>query len=208
MQQNEKVSSESSSPLQWLDSPPDLPKPTSSCLDTSKMTQDESLANLVLLISMSKSKKAKDMGIKKSIKANKQSSTVGDVTFTGSSDDSDQMSKKRKLTDDRIPDTQTMVQQLQKLDLSPSQIENAPKANRKGRNRLLLKSSYPEINMRSENDFIDSNKDSTNDTLLALKLLQEDVKSESQLHTAASLQETEGKLNPAALHESGDQWEI
>ena len=41
MQQNEKVSSESSSPLQQLGSPPDLPKPTSSCLDTSKMTQDE-----------------------------------------------------------------------------------------------------------------------------------------------------------------------
>ena len=129
MQQNEKVSSESSSPLQWLGSPPDLPKPTLSCLDT----------NLVPSISTSKSKKAKDIGIKKSIKGKKCSSTVGDITFTGSIDDSDQVSKKRKLTDDRIPDTQTMVQQLQKLDLSPSQMENVLKANRKGRYRLLLK---------------------------------------------------------------------
>ena len=77
-----------------------------------------SLANLVLLIStsMSKSKKAKDMGIKKSIKGKKCSSTVGGITFSSSSDDSDQAKKKRKLTDDRIPNTQTMVQQLQKLD--------------------------------------------------------------------------------------------
>ena len=58
-----------------------------------------------------------------------------------------------------------------------------------------------------ENDFVDSDKDNTNDTLLALQLLQEDMNSESQLHTAASLQETERKLNPAASYESGDEWE-
>ena len=56
------------------------------------------------------------MGIKKSIKGKKCSSTVGGITFSSSSDDSDQAKKKRKLTDDRIPNTQTMVQQLQKLD--------------------------------------------------------------------------------------------
>ena len=108
-----------------------------------------------------------------------------------------------------------MVQQLQKLDLSPSQMENVLKANRKGRHRLLLKrkagdsvghSSYPEINTSSKNDFIDSDKDSTNDTLLALQLLKEDMNSQSQLHTAVSLQETERKLNPAASYESGDEW--
>ena len=138
------------------------------------------------------------------------------MTFTSSSDDSDQASKKRKLTNNRIPDTQTMVQQLQKLDLSPSQMENGLKANRNGRHRLSLKrkacdtvghSSYREINTSSKNDFIDSDKDSTNDTLLALQLLKEELNSESQLHTAASLQETERKLNPAASHESGDVWE-
>ena len=123
------------------------------------MTQDGSLANLVPSISTStsKSKKAKDTGIKKSIKGKKHSSTVGGITFSSSSDDSDQAKKKRKLTDDRIPDTQTMVQQLQKLNLSLSQMENVLKANRKGRHRLSLKkacdsvghSSYHEINMSS-----------------------------------------------------------
>ena len=95
-------------------------------------------------------------------------------------------------------------------------MENVLKADRKGRRRLSLKrkahdsighSSYPEINTSSENDFVCSNKDSTNDTLLALQLLQEDMNSEIQLHTAASLQETERKLNPAASYESGDKWE-
>ena len=71
MQQKEQVSSESSSSIQPLGSPPDLPKPTSSCQDTSKTTQDESLGKLVQSISMSKSKKTKDMGIKKSVKGKK-----------------------------------------------------------------------------------------------------------------------------------------
>ena len=95
-----------------------------------------------------------------------------------------------------------MVRQLQKLDLSPSQMENVLKANRKGKDRFSLKkkvhvavghSSYQETNMSSKNDFVDSDKDITNDTLVALQLLEEDMKSESQLHTAASLQETEKK---------------
>ena len=47
MQQKEQVSSESSSSLQPLSSPPDLPKTTSLCQDTSKTTQDESLGKLV-----------------------------------------------------------------------------------------------------------------------------------------------------------------
>ena len=68
-----------------------------------------------------------------------------------------------------------MVQQLQKLDLSPSQMENALKANRK------------------------------EDT--GIQFLEEDVNSESQLHTAVSLQETGKKLNPAALYKSGDEWD-
>ena len=114
---------------------------------------------------------------------------------------------KKKVTDDRIPDTQTMVGQLQKLDLSPSQMENVLKANRKGRGKLSLKrkgcdavghSSYHEINMSSKNDFVDSDKDITNETHLALQLVEEDVNSEIQLHTAASLQETEG--NSTLLH--------
>ena len=71
------------------------------------------------------------MGIKKSVKGKKQSSTVGNITFTSSSDECDQANKKKKVTDDRMPDTQTMVGQLQKLDLSSSQMENVLKANRK-----------------------------------------------------------------------------
>ena len=100
------------------------------------------------------------MGIKKSLKGKKRSSTVGDITFSSSSDESDQANKKRKLTDDRIPDTQTMVGQLQKLDLSPAQMENVLKANRKGRDRLSLKRKahdavgHHEINTSSKNDFI------------------------------------------------------
>ena len=95
-------------------------------------------------------------------------------------------------------------------------MENVLKANRKVRHRLLLKRkahdsaghcSYREINTSSENNFVDSDKDSIDDTLLALQLLEEDVNSESQLHTAASLQETGKKLNPAASYESGDEWE-
>ena len=46
MQQKENVSSESSSSLQPLGSPPDLPKPTSSCQDTTKMRHDESVGQL------------------------------------------------------------------------------------------------------------------------------------------------------------------
>ena len=69
-------------------------------------------------------------------------------------------------------------------------------------------SSYCEINMSTENDFVDSNMDNTNETCLALQLVEEDVNSECKLHTAASLQVTEGNLNPAASHEeSGDKWE-
>ena len=90
-----------------------------------------------------------------------------------------------------------MVGQLQKLDSSPSQMENVLKANRKARGKFLLKrkghdavghSSYHEINMSSKNDFVDSDKDFTNETHLALKLVEEDTNSENQLHTAASLQ--------------------
>ena len=131
IQKKEQVSSESSSSLQPLGSPLDLPEPTSSCQYTSKMTQDESLGKLVQSISVSKSKKTKDTGIKKSFKGKKQSSTVGNITFTSSSDECDQPNKKKKVTNDRIPDTQTMVRQLQKLDLSPSQMENVLMANRK-----------------------------------------------------------------------------
>ena len=79
------------------------------------MTQDESLGKLVQSISTSKSKKTKDMGIKKSLKGKKlSSSTVGNITFTSSSDECDQVNNKKKVTDDRITDTQTMVGQLQK----------------------------------------------------------------------------------------------
>ena len=100
-----------------------------------------------------------------------------------------------------------MVEQQQKLDLSPSQMENVLKANRKGRHRLLLKRKARDSVGHSSYHVIDSDKDSTNDTLLALQLLEEDVNSESQLYTAASLHETEEKLNPAASYESGDKWE-
>ena len=133
------------------------------------------------------------MGIKKSLNGKKQSSsTVGNITFTSSSDECDQANNKKKLTDDRIPDTQTTVGQLQKLYLSLSQMENVLKANRKERGKLSLKrkdcdavghSSYHEISVSSENDFIDSDMDITNEIHLALQLVEEDVNSESKLHT-------------------------
>ena len=121
-------------------------------------------------------------------------------------DESDKPNKKKKVTDDRILDTQTMVGQLQKLDLSPSQLENVLKANRKIRGKLSLKrkghhalghSTYHEINTSSENYFVDSNRDMSNETHLSLQSVEEDMNSESKLHAGASLQETEGKLNTA-----------
>ena len=117
MQGNEKdieeVSSKKSSPLQKLGSPPDLAKPTS-CRDTSKMTQVETLPNVDTSMSMSKLKKSKETTSKKISTAKKCTSRVGDISFSTSSDDSDHKIKKRKISDDRIPDTQTMAWQLQK----------------------------------------------------------------------------------------------
>ena len=78
------------------------------------------------------------------------------------------MMKKRKISDDRIPDTQTMVRQLKQLDLSPSQMEHVLRANRKGRqgkSRLSLhkkahqytrSSIYCEISSSSENENLGS----------------------------------------------------
>ena len=78
------------------------------------------------------------------------------------------MMKKRKVSDDRIPDTQTMVRQLKTLDLSPSQMEHVLRANRKGRqgkSRLSLhrkahkyaqSSTYCEIHSSSENESLGS----------------------------------------------------
>ena len=94
-------------------------------------------------------------------------------------------------------------------------MKNVLEANRKARGKLLLKrkacdaveySSYHEINTSSENDFVASDTDITNETHLALQLVEEDMNSEKKLHTVASLQETEGNLNPAALYkEIGDK---
>ena len=91
-------------------------------------------------------------------------------------------------------------------------MENVLKANRKGRSSLKRRgcdavghSSYNEISMSSENDFVDSDRDITNETRLALQLVEDDVNSESKLYTSASLQETEGKLNPAVLFEESDE---
>ena len=175
MQENEKdiekVSSKMFSPLQRLGSPPDLAEPTTSCRDTSEMTQGDTLAKIDTSMSTSKPKKSKETGSKKISKAKKHTLTVEDIFFSTSSDDSDHMIKKRKITDDRIPDTQTMVTQLQKLDLSPSQMENVLMANRKGRqgkSRLSLhrksrqyaeSSTYCEINSSSENDILGSDKE-------------------------------------------------
>ena len=110
-----------------------------------------------------------------------------------------------------------MVRQLQKLDLSSYQLENVLKANRKTRGKLSLKrkdchalghSSYHEISTSSENDFIDSDSDMSNETCLSIQSVEEDVISGSKLHTCASLQETEGKLNTAVSYEETDEeWE-
>ena len=180
------------------------------------MRQDESVGQLFQSISTSKSKKTKDASIKKSLKVKKQSSTVGDITFTSSSDESDKPNKKKKVNDDKIPDTQTMVGQLQKLDFSPSQLENVLKANRKVRGKLSLKrkghhdlghSSYHKISMSSKNDFVDSDRVMSNETCLSLQLIEEDVNSGSKLHTCASLQETEDKLNTAVSYEeTNEEW--
>ena len=75
-------------------------------------------------MSTSKLKKSKETTSKKISTAKKHTLRVGDISFSTSSDDSDHMIKKRKISDDRIPDTQTMVRQLTKFDLSPSQMEH------------------------------------------------------------------------------------
>ena len=84
-------------------------------------------------MSTSKLKKCKETTSKKISTEKKHTSRVGDISFSTSSNDSDHMINKRKISDDRIPDTQTLVGQLQKLDLSPSQMEHVLRANRKGR---------------------------------------------------------------------------
>ena len=81
------------------------------------MTQGDTLAKIDMSMSTSKLKKSKETGSKKISKVKKHTSTLGDISFSTSSDDSDHTIKKRKITDDKIPDTQTMVTQLQKLDL-------------------------------------------------------------------------------------------
>ena len=88
------------------------------------MTQGDTLAKIDMSMSTSKPKKSKETGSKKISKAKKHTSTVGDKSFSTSSTDSDHMIKKRKISDDRIPDTQTMVRQLTKFDLSPSHMEH------------------------------------------------------------------------------------
>ena len=209
MQENEKyiekISSEMSSPLQRLGSPLDLAEPTS-CQDTSKTTQGDTLAKIDMSMSTSNQKKSKETGRKKISKAKKHTSTVGDISFSTSFDDSDHTTTKRKITDDRIPDTQTVVRQLKKLDLSPSQMENVLTANRKGRqgkrrlslhrkaNQYAESSTYCEISSSSENDILGSDKET--------QPLEEDVNRESQLHTIASSQE-----NPAASYESAGKWD-
>ena len=209
MQGNEKdieeVSSKMFSPLQKLGSPPDLAEPTS-CQDTSKMTQGDTLPNVDMSMSTSKLKKSKETTSKKISTVKKRTSRVGDISFSTSSDDSDHMIKKRKISDDRIPDTQTMVRQLQKLDLSPSQMGHVLRANRKGRqgkSRLSLhrkahqyagSSTYCEIGSSSENDILGSDQET--------QPLEEDVYTESKLHTTASSQE-----NPAASFESAGEWD-
>ena len=99
MQENEKdiekVSSEMSSPSQRLGSPPDLAEPTTSCRDTSKMTQDDTLAKIDMSMSMSKPKKSKETGSTKISKAKKHTSAVGNISFSTSFDDSDHTIKKR-----------------------------------------------------------------------------------------------------------------
>ena len=96
------------------------------------MTQVDTLPSVDTFMSMSKLKKSKETTSKKNSTGKKRTSRVGDISFSTSFDDSDHMTKKRKISDDRIPDTQTMVRQLKKLDLSPSQMEHVLRANRKG----------------------------------------------------------------------------
>ena len=99
-----------------------------------------------------------------------------------------------------------MVRQLQKLDLSPSQMEHVLRANRKGRqgkSRLSLhrkahqyagSSTYCEIGSSSENEILGSDQE--------MQPREEDVYTESKLHTTASSQE-----NPAVSCESGGEWD-
>ena len=97
------------------------------------MTQVGTLPNVDTSMSTSKLKKSKETTSKKISTAKKHTLRVGDISFSTSSDDSDHMIKKRKISDDRIPDTQTMVRQLTKFDLSPSQMEHVLRAKRKGK---------------------------------------------------------------------------
>ena len=170
------------------------------------MTQVDTLPNVDTSMSTSKLKKSKETTSKKNSTGKKRTLRVGDISFSASSDDSDHMMKKRKISDDRIPDTQTMVRQLKTLDLSPSQMEHVLRANRKGRqgkSRLSLhrkahkyaqSSTYCEISSSSENESLSSNKE--------MQPREEDVFTDSKLHTTASSQG-----NPAMSCESGGEWE-
>ena len=96
------------------------------------MTQVYTLPDVDTSMSMSKVKKSKETTSKKNSTGKKRTSRVGDISFSSSSDNSDHMMK-RKVSDDRIPDTQTMVRQLKTLDPSPSQMKHVLRDNRKGR---------------------------------------------------------------------------
>ena len=135
------------------------------------MTQVYTLPNVDTSMSTSKLKKSKETTSKKNSTGKKRTSRVGDISFSTSSDDSDHMMKKRKISDDRIPDTQTMVRQLKTLDLSPSQMEHVLRADRKGRqgkSRLSLhrkahkyaqSRTYCEIGSSSENESLGIDKE-------------------------------------------------
>ena len=73
------------------------------------MTQVDTLPTVDASIKL---KKSKETTSKKISTAKKHTLRVGDISLSTSSNDSDHMIKKRKISDDRIPDTQTMVRQL------------------------------------------------------------------------------------------------
>ena len=80
------------------------------------MTQVDTLPTVDTSMSTSKLKKSKETTSKKISTAKKHALRVGDISLSTSSDDSDHIIKKTKISDDRIPDTKTMVRQLKKWD--------------------------------------------------------------------------------------------
>ena len=199
-EEEEQISDENQFSLHTLGSPPELTKPLEKAHKPSKSTWKKTKHN------ESYTGKKCSKGIKKSSKF-----SGGNISFTSLSDEGgEQATKKIKASDHtRIPDTQTIKGQLEKLGLTESQQSIVIQANRRGHLSLKwkaaekAKTSYHEgstseedllcndssvlavdISDETENHLLQGDTAGNSDQDVLLGSVHEDVNSEWQLHTS------------------------